>query len=252
MEPVRTSQVNELTFADFKELAKDDTLSAFQKIGFPDSYREGKEERIFEDITTKVHNLNRDAQTVLEIGPGCSGPALMMIEKCRRHRHRLILIDSAEMLDRLPNSAGIDKFAGRYPDQCAPLIEKYRRSVDAIICYSVLHYIFHETNLFDFVDQSLTLLADGGEMLIGDIPNVSKRKRFFSSANGRAFHQAFTGTNDSPDVVFNSVEPGKIDDSVLLGLLARVRAAGADAYLVPQPPDLPMANRREDILIRRP
>ena len=47
-------------------------------------------------------------------------------------------------------------------------------------------------------------------------------------------------------------EPGKIDDAVILGLLARSRAAGFDAYVVTQPEELPMATRREDILIRRP
>jgi hypothetical protein len=51
---------------------------------------------------------------------------------------------------------------------------------------------------------------------------------------------------------FTSVEVGKIDDSVLLGLILRARGAGYEGYLVPQPDNLPMANRREDILIRKP
>jgi hypothetical protein len=38
----------------------------------------------------------------------------------------------------------------------------------------------------------------------------------------------------------------------MIALLLRARAAGADAYIVPQDPALPMANRREDILIRKP
>jgi hypothetical protein len=39
---------------------------------------------------------------------------------------------------------------------------------------------------------------------------------------------------------------------VIVAILSRARAAGADAYVVPQAPNLPMANRREDILIRLP
>jgi hypothetical protein len=39
---------------------------------------------------------------------------------------------------------------------------------------------------------------------------------------------------------------------VVMAVLGRARAAGADAYVVPQHPALPMANRREDILIRKP
>jgi hypothetical protein len=248
----KPKQSKELTFDDFKELAKDDSLTSYEKVGFPTSYREGKEEAIFQDITRKLPNLAQTGGLVLDIGPGCSGPAFLVIDWCRRHGHQLILVDSAEMLGHLPDEPFIIKVPGRYPDQCVEKLAPYRGRVDAIVCYSVLHYIFVETNLFDFLDHSLTLLADGGEMLIGDIPNQSKRKRFFSSANGIKFHQDFTGTKDTPAVSFTSVDTGKIDDSVLLGLVLRARAAGYEGYLLPQPADLPMANRREDLLFRKP
>ncbi|MGZ8997994.1 MAG: hypothetical protein ACXW2T_03960, partial [Allosphingosinicella sp.] len=85
------------------------------------------------------------------------------------------------------------------------------------------------------------------------IPNISKRKRFFSSPEGIAYHRAFTGNpEDMPEVAFNHIQPHVIDDSVVLGLVNRVRLSGSDAYIVAQSPDLPMANRREDILIRKP
>ena len=252
MKPPNPSKSTELTFDDFRKRAADDSLSQYEKIGFPDSYREGKEDLIFADVRRKLTNLEKQGQTILDIGPGCSGPAFSLIEWCRQHRHRLVLIDSQEMLSRLPDEAFVEKFSGKYPAECGDIVEKYCGRIDAVICYSVLHYVFVETNLFDFLDHSLSLLADGGEMLIGDIPNQSQRKRFFSSRNGVKFHQAFTGTNEKPEVSFNSVETGKRDDSVLIGIILRARAAGYDAYLLPQPSDLPMANRREDILIKKP
>jgi hypothetical protein len=116
----------------------------------------------------------------------------------------------------------------------------------------VLHYIFVEADVFDFVDLSLELLAPGGELLIGDIPNVSKRRRFFASEAGLAFHRAFTGGDRPPDLQYDVPAGRLIDDGIIFALLARARAAGADAYLLPQPGDLPMANRREDILVRKP
>lgn len=249
MEPKPTEKSKEVTFDEFKSLAGDESLSAYEKIGFPNSYRHGKEELIFQDIVRKLPNLNKDGQTVLDIGPGCSGPAFMLIEWCRVRRNELVLVDSQEMLSHLPDEPFMEKVVGRYPDECGEILAKRRGNVNVIICYSVLHYIFAETNLFDFLDQSLSLLADGGEMLIGDIPNISKRKRFFSSAAGIRFHQNFTGTSEVPSVDFKAVETGKIDDSVLLALLLRARNAGFDAYLLPQRDDLPMANRREDLLI---
>jgi hypothetical protein len=242
----------ECTFEDFKRMAGDERLSPYEKIGFPKAYREGREELIFADIDRKLPNLSKPRQTVVDIGPGCSGPAFMLIERCREKQHRLVLIDSQEMLDQLPDEPFIEKIAAHYPDECSAFLNSHLGRVDAIICYSVLHYLFLETNLFDFLDRSLALLADGGEMLVGDIPNVSKRRRFFSSANGIRFHQEFTGTQGLPPAAPASVEIGKIDDGVLIGLVLRARHAGFDAYLVPQPMDLPMANRREDLLIRKP
>jgi hypothetical protein len=242
----------ELSFEDFKKRAGDDTLTTHEKVGFPDAYRSGKEHLIFGDIVTKLASLDQPGRTVLEIGPGCSAPALMMIGRCRDRGHRLILVDSQEMLDHLPNEPFVTKVPGHYPGQCETLFHDYAGKIDVIVCYSVLHYLFAETNLFDFLDRSLALLADGGEMLIGDIPNVSKRKRFFSSPTGVRFHQDFTGTADIPSVNFIGPEPGKIDDGVILGLVLRARLAGFDAYLLPQPDDLPMANRREDLLIKKP
>lgn len=240
-----------LTFDDFRRMAQDDSLSIYEKIGFPNSYREDKEELIFSDIEAKLPSLSGRDKIVLDIGPGCSRLPLMLIERCREQGHTLLLVDSAEMLAALPAEPFVEKFPAYYPAAGA-LFDRYTGKVNVILTYSVLHYVFAESNVWDFLDRSLALLADGGEMLIGDIPNVSMRKRFFASPAGVKFHQAFTGTSEIPEVGFQQIEPGQIDDAVVLSLLMRARAAGYDAYVLPQGQDLPMANRREDILIRKP
>ena len=89
-------------------------------------------------------------------------------------------------------------------------------------------------------------------MLIGDIPNISKRKRFFSSASGIRYHQDFMKTDSKPEVNYCAIEGDKIDDAVILGVIMRARSQGCDAYWLPQSSSLPMANRREDILITKP
>lgn len=240
-----------LTFDDFRNMASDTSLSPVEKIGFPKAYREGKEHLIFEDIVQKLPLLSSTGKTILDIGPGCSDLPGFLIDLCRKNNHHLILIDSEEMLNQLPDESFITKIAGYYP-YCEGLVEQYQGQVDVILTYSVLHYIFVESNLWAFVDRSLQLLAHGGQMLIGDIPNLSKRKRFFSTPNGIRFHQEFMQTHETPDVQFNQVEYNQIDDSVVISLLMRIRQQGADGYVVPQRPDLPMANRREDILILKP
>lgn len=89
-------------------------------------------------------------------------------------------------------------------------------------------------------------------MLIGDIPNISMRKRFFAGESGIRHHQEFTNTKEIPSVSFNSIEVNQIDDSIVIAILFRARAAGFHAYVLPQGGGLPMANRREDILVIRP
>lgn len=242
----------DLTYDGFRALARADGLSPYQQIGFPDGYRRGFEGAIFRDVCAKLPNLHARGRVVLDIGPGCSELPGMLVELCRRQGHTLLLCDSPEMLAHLPDGPGLVKVPGRYPSETGPRLAEYTGRVDVILCYSVLHYVFAEQPLFEFLDRSLRLLAEGGQLLLGDIPNVSKRKRFFRSAAGVRHHREFTGTGETPAVEFNTPEPGKIDDAVVLGILARCRAAGFDAYAVPQPPELPMANRREDVLVYRP
>jgi hypothetical protein len=232
-------------------MAQDESLSQYERIGFPDSYREGKEGLIFQSIVANLPLLNESGKVVLDVGPGCSEVPHMMINLCRQRGHKLLLVDSEEMLAHLPDDDFIQKFPAYYP-QCEPLFEEYSAKVDVLLTYSVLHGVFIEGNVWDFLDRSLELLAEGAEMLIGDIPNISKRRRFFSSANGVRFHHRFTNTQTLPEVHFNRLERRQIDDSVVLALISRARNQGFDAYLLPQAPGLPFANRREDVLIRRP
>ncbi len=248
---VTYEKFKELTYDKFKDLATDESLSIYEKIGFPDSYREDFEEKIFSDVLKKMPNLLERKQIVMDIGPGCSNLPRMLIELCEQQEHTLILIDSNEMLQFLPDKPFIKKIPGFYPSNCESLFNQYQNKINALLCYSVLHYIYMETNLFNFIDQSLTLLAPQSQFLIGDIPNISKRKRFFSTMAGIDYHQKYTNSNSTPEVVFNTIEHGNIDDSVLISLMLRSRAAGYDAYLLPQANGLPMANRREDLLITK-
>ncbi len=240
-----------LTFDDFRKMAGDESLSKYEKIGFPDSYRKDTEELILKSIAANLPQLKATGKVVLDVGPGCSGLPHMLIDLCRKQGHRLLLVDSAEMLAHLPDDNFIHKFAARFP-QWDALTAQYRSKVDVLLVYSVLHHVFAEANVWEFLDASLDLLAEGGEMLVGDVPNISKRQRFFSSANGIKFHQQFMGTQSLPNLQPDHRAQRQIGDSVILALISRARKRGFDAYVLPQAPGLPFENRREDLLIRRP
>ncbi|HEX4132454.1 MAG TPA: class I SAM-dependent methyltransferase [Pirellulales bacterium] len=246
-----TNPFANIGFEDFCRWARDPACSKYQRIGFPDEYRQGREPAIFADIRGKLTLLDARGKQVLDVGPGSSDLPVLLIDHCAAHEHQLHLVDGAEMLAHLPDRAAVHKLAAQFPN-CASFIRDHQQQFDVILCYSVLHYAFVEVPFFRFIDSLLALLAAGGQLLLGDIPNNSKRKRFFASAAGTRFHQQFMNTDAKPTVDFNCIEHDQLDDAVVVSLVQRARAAGFDAYVVPQHPSLPMANRREDILIVRP
>ncbi|MEK7359720.1 MAG: SAM-dependent methyltransferase [Planctomycetota bacterium] len=237
-----------LTYNDYKKLAKNGNLSCYEKIGYPDSYREGYESHIFEDVKHKLTALRGKGKVIMDIGAGCSGLPKMLIDLCEKNKHKLILIDSEEMLSHLPNKPFIEKYCCKFPD-CGEMIEKYQNRVNAILAYGVLSVVFLDSNPFRFIDAAAALLSEDGEFLLGEIPNVTKRKRFFSSRKGIETHRKFTGTDEKPVVEFMKLDEDKIDDGVVFAILQRYRNAGFETYLLPQGKNLPMQTRREDILI---
>lgn len=240
-----------LSYEDFKALAKDDSLSVYQKIGFPDSYRKEKEKAIFNDIITKLGMEGEKGKVILDIGCGCSDLAHYIIDYAKQNESRLLLTDSEEMLSHLSDDSFIEKFTGYFPEQTEELVNKYSSQVDYIIIYSVFHYVFYNTCSFKFLDVAVSMLKPGGKLLLADLPNISKRKRFFSTETGVAFHRAFTNTDTVPEVQHLVLEPAQIDDGVVFSILHRYRNFGMETYLLPQNENLPMWNRREDILIQK-
>lgn len=240
-----------LTYKDFQDLAKDDSLSPYQKIGFPNSYREGKEWAIWEDILQKMPALQKKGTAILDIGCGCSDLVTYIVAHCEAMQQTLILVDSAEMLDLVPDAPHVVKIVGRFPDETPALLKDYAEKIDGILTYSVFHYIFVESNFYLFIEQALSLLCAGGQFLIGDIPNVSRRKRFFATKTGIAYHQDYTKSDSLPPAFDFATEADQIDDGVIFGILLRYRNIGYESYLLPQAANLPMANRREDILIAK-
>jgi cyclopropane fatty-acyl-phospholipid synthase-like methyltransferase len=240
-----------LNFEDFKKLAEDDSLSVYQKIGFPDTYRKEKEKLIFDDIVTKLDLMGAENKVLLDIGSGCSDLAHYIINISKEQNFQLLLVDSKEMLDLLPDEKGVEKHYGYFPDQTEDLVNQHMGRVDYIICYSIFHYVFYNTCIFKFLDVAVSLLKPGGKLLIGDIPSISKRKRFFSTEQGIKYHQEFTKSDTTPDIKHSVIEPAQIDDGVVFSILQRYRNFGLETYVLPQPKTLPMWNRREDILIEK-
>jgi dTDP-3-amino-3,4,6-trideoxy-alpha-D-glucose transaminase len=235
----------------FRLRARNEAMSRNQRAGFPDEYRAGRSESILRDIGDKLPAFRARGTRLLDIGCGCGELAEAIIKTAGQNSQSLTLIDSAEVLDQLSIASHVRKVIGPFP-ACLPELESLGNQYDAILVYSVAQYVFSEANLFRFVDAAIDLLNERGVLLLGDLPNASMRKRFIASPSGTRYHKAHFPEQPQPAVSFNEPQPGQLDDAVVLALVARSRAAGLQAFVLPQSPDLPMANRREDILVRRP
>lgn len=132
------------------------------------------------------------------------------------------------------------------------------KKFSAIVAYSVVHYLSSKDELFAFIDKAAGLLAPGGRLLIGDIPNSDKKRRFLQTQAGASFNKVWQEqlqtVQSKPTPVALSADPNllMLDDELVLTLLARLRRGGCDAYVLPQPSDLPFGHTREDILVCRP
>lgn len=237
-----------LDYDAFRKLASDDSLTQNEKIGFPDHYRKGFEKAILHDIISKTALDHGTNKTVIDIGSGCGDLVYQLIDYCSEKNHRLVLLDSQEMLSQVKTKyKNIEKASGFFPDM-PDFLEKNKNTADAVIIYSVMHYVFYHSDLYKFIDHAVSLLKSGGRLILGDIPNASKRKRFFETETGIKFHQQYTNSNTLPDIKAMQSEPA-IDDAIFFSILQRYRAMGYETYLSEQSPELPMSNRREDIII---
>jgi 2-polyprenyl-3-methyl-5-hydroxy-6-metoxy-1,4-benzoquinol methylase len=237
-----------LSFEDYKRLAQSDHLTDYQKVGFESAHREEQEVNIFPDIASKVSNLSKPSVTVMDIGCGCSKPVRSLVKHTKESNQRLILVDSAEMLANLPDEEHVVKCSHEFPRN-EEFLRTYESRVDVVIIYSVLQAIADFQNPFTFLDRAIDLLAPGGEILIGDITNISKKKRFLSSRGGAEFHERWSGES-CPKIDWNCKHSG-FDDSTVLQILLRYRLMGLESYLLPQGGHMPLGNTREDVLVRK-
>lgn len=237
--------------------------SRAKRAGRPEG-SEVEEERIWRDIADKLRLT--EGLNVLEIGVGSGYIAAQWLLEMKRLDFNLTLVDFPSVLDRLllecrgtlANSENqLSLIDGIFPDTV--LAKLYAKSYDRISIYSVIHY---SNNPRGLIDAAIALLAPGGRMLVGDIPNLNKKGRFLSTHFGRAFDASYKGVNvrsipiykNHEDFKMIAIEEGAplIDDAFVCNLILDYRKKGFDVYVHEQPKGLLMDYTREDLIICAP
>lgn len=152
----------------------------------------------------------------------------------------------------------LDLIAGPWPEAAAQLQGSY----DAILIYSVIQCLPGPGEAREFLERAADFLAPGGRMLVGDLPNSDKKRRFLSTDFGRSFEQQYIQRRaDAVDAdrqamqkAFELARPMTdfVSDEFLLDLCASFRRRGFHAYLLPQGGNVPFHMTREDLLVERP
>jgi len=233
-------------FQQYAKLASDDTLTEAEKTGRY-SFHEISFDSIAKDISKKL-DLRPDL-SLLDVGSG-AGDITFRLSPAPR---RITLNDHAEVLKRVKNLSqrqSIEIHAGNLLE-----LDSCLGPFDRILCYSVLP-ILPEHAVFPAIDKLVGLLSIGGKLLIGDLPNIDKKERFEISRESKRVSikkefEAKRSSLASVDPVNSHERHFLFNDINNLKLISYLRQKHCEAYLLPQPLELPFGCTREDILVVR-
>jgi cyclopropane fatty-acyl-phospholipid synthase-like methyltransferase len=232
------------SFENYAKLASMQDLSDTEISGRY-GFQQENEGKIINDVLVKLKINSKD--TLLEIGCG-PGNLLVPLSDFAEH---VCGIDNEIVIQRLNNktiSKKIQLIGGDFLVIPKP-IEKYSK----ILIYSVVHYLDSEKTIHQFLQKAFELVQPGGMLLLGDLPNVNKKKRYLNSSEGKKTSDEWSRTlSTNPCHPLTKLDKDThvvtISDEIVLGLLQFARNLDIDAYVLPQPADLPFGNTREDIL----
>ena len=205
------------------------------------------ERLIVQDVVEKLQIKPTDR--LLEIGCGVGTlliPLAFLVED-------IWGVDHPAMLERLTKRCSFENgrlIAGDFLELDKSCFDG--RSFEKILIYSVLHCLPDEESYFRFMENAINLLAPGGRILFGDLPNIDRKRRFSESESGKRFENEWNSLRalepEGPDVPVEYSEGSVIvNDSLILSTLEFLRSRGLDAYIEPQDSALPFGNTREDI-----
>jgi SAM-dependent methyltransferase len=243
----------------YANLLKNKNIDLAESVGRHTSHL-GLAQKIWSDISNKLQFSRNNS--LLDIGCGFGELTSYCIEASKELDLSLHLLDIPDVITRIK-----DEMSKNLPMNVAfwncifpntKSLKSFPRGFDFILAYSVIHYT-DEPEIF--IDSAVSLLNEGGRLLIGDLPNVNKKGRFLSSPSGAKFEAIYKNKEiheipkykDHKDFFKKcNNQNKKINDNLICNIVKKYRNKGFHVYLLPQPYSLPFSHTREDLLICRP
>lgn len=217
------------------------------------SYQKAAERRILGDLLPKLQL--QPHHRVLDIGCG-SGLLVIPFAQLAEQVVGLDHPDVVAALGRTINLPNIELIGGGFP---ATMLSG---TFDRIVAYSVMQCNPDYASALAFVRAAAGLLSPEGRLVIADIPNADRRGRFRASVRGQAFETEWIKLRDSSEATAEETEAfgtlatagmlGQLTDAQIFDMASTLRADGYDVWIMPQSPDLPFGNTREDMVIVKP
>ncbi|MDA9600600.1 class I SAM-dependent methyltransferase [Nitrosomonadales bacterium] len=243
----------------YSEILKNKDVDLAMSVGRHSDHL-GLAEDIWADVSSKL-NLKTGC-SLLDIGCGFGEVTEFCLKTAKQLDMQLHLVDIPEAVKKIQSEMRsiVPKntffWGGVFPEVTnAP---KFPKKFDLILVYSVLHCTDYPE---EFVEKTVSLLVEGGQLLLGDLPNVHRKGRFLSSDQGRRFEAEYrqVAIEKIPEYKnqFDFFERcdnqnKKINDDFISNTVSTYRSKGYHVYVLPQPEGLPFCKTREDVLIVSP
>ena len=224
-------------------------------------FDEHKEASILSDILLKIDV--KPTQEILDIGCGASNLTHLLLQYFSNLDCQITINDINEIIEVLEKDflvpsglKNVTKYKGFFPYD----FKIENKLFDRILLYSVLHYSSTPEIL---VEEAVKLLNTNGILLLGDLPNISKKGKFLTSNKGKKFEANYKNVNienlphynDHFDFVSQMKNDKNyyslIDDSFIYEIYRKYTHLGYDVYILPQSDNLPFSYTRQDIIIRK-
>ncbi len=233
------------SFENFGRLAKNPL--SFTEIAGWYAFQAGTERYILFDIMRQLKLVPSD--DLLEIGCGAGNnliPFSFFAHSATGVDHQALL----KVLKKRIKNTSIRCIPGNFLDVKIP------GHFSKIIVYSVLHYLSNEKEVLFFIDKAVKLLLPGGKLLLGNIPNIDRKKRFLASPRGKIFEKKWQAMKkkENIDIVFSNFFKEKnviIGDTLINKIIKTYSVKEFRAKSLKQSLGAPFSHTRENILISR-
>lgn len=233
------------SFENYAKIAEKSNLSHTEVAGRYE-FQQNAERKIIIDVIEKLEIDSNNS--LIEIGCG-PGNLLIPLSYLVREAHG---IDNSEAIKRMEERIKGDKRIVSYSGNFFE-VDFGKLVFDKILIYSVMQYLSNIEEAKKFLSKALKLLAPGGRLLLGDLPNKDKKTRWMSTQRAKEIQKEW-----SRKIAENGKHPLEgeatdtqmsiIDDSAIYELVKYGRELGFESYIMPQNAGLPFSNTREDVM----